>query len=57
MFSSIKIIFLEALTSPVRCFRVVISKEDSVLLTITDSVFCFVDLYREDTSVVRNSKR
>ena len=57
MFSSIGTVLFKALTGPVRCSRVVVNKEDFALLTITNSVFRFIDLYREDVSVVYNSKR
>jgi len=57
MFSSIGIILFKALTSPIRCFRAVASKEDSTLFTITNNIFYFIDLYKEDVSVICNSKR
>jgi len=56
VFFSIGIVFFKALTSPIKCFRVVASKEDSTLLVITNSVFYFMDLCREDISVVCDSK-
>jgi len=56
VFSFIGIVLLGALTSPVRYFGTVASKEDSALLAIINSVFCFVDLRREDASVVCNFK-
>ena len=57
MFSSIGTVLFKALISPVRCSRVVASEEDSTLLTITNGVFRFVDLRREDVSVICDSKR
>ena len=56
MFSSIGIVLLRALTGPVKYSRTVVSEKDSALLTITNSVFRFVDLYREDVSVVCDSE-
>ena len=57
MFSSTGIVLFKALTGPVRYSKVVTGKEDSALLTITNSVFRFIDLRREDVNVVYNSKR
>ena len=57
MFSSIRTVLLKALISPVRCFRVITGEEDFTLLTITNNVFRFVDLRKEDVSVIYNSKR
>ena len=57
MFSSIRIVLFKALTGLIRCFKTVISKEDSALLIITDNIFYFINLYREDVSVIYNSKR
>ena len=57
MFSSIGIILFKALTNFIRCSRAVASEEDSALLTITNNIFHFVDLYKEDISVICNSKR
>jgi len=56
VFSSIRIVLFKALTGPVKCFKVVVSKEDSALFTITNSVFYFIDLCREDVNVVCDSE-
>ena len=56
MFSSIRTVFLKALTGPIRYSKVVTSKEDSALLTTTNSIFHFINLRKEDVSVICNSK-
>ena len=57
MFSFIGIVFFKVLISLIRCFKVVISKEDSTLLIIVNNVFYFINLCKEDVSVVCNFKR
>ena len=57
MFFSIKTVFFKTLTGLIKCFKTVISKEDFTLLTITNNIFRFIDLYKEDISVVCNFKR
>jgi len=56
VFSSIKTVFLKALTGPVRCSKAVAGKEDSALLIIINSIFRFINLRKEDVSVVCNSE-
>jgi len=57
VFSFIGIVFFKVLISLIRCFKVVISKEDSTLLIIVNNVFYFINLCKEDVSVVCNFKR
>jgi len=57
VFSSTGTVFFKALTNPVRCSRAVAGKEDSALLITVNNVFHFIDLYREDISVICNFKR
>ena len=57
MFSFTGTVLFKALTGPIRCSRAVASKEDSTLLTITNSIFRFINLYREDVSVICDFKR
>jgi len=56
VFSSIRTVFLKALTSLIRYSRVVVSEEDFTLLITANSVLYFIDLYREDVSVVCDFK-
>jgi len=56
VFSFIRTVLLKALTSLIRCSKAVTSKENSTLLTTADNIFRFVNLYKEDVSVIRNSK-
>ena len=57
MFSFIGIVFLRVLTNFIKCFKMVISKEDSALLITTNSVFYFINLCKEDVSVICDFKR
>jgi len=57
MFSSIKTVFFKALTNPIRYFKTVTNKEDSALLTITNNVFRFINLRKEDINVICDFKR
>ena len=57
MFSSIRTVFFKALTSPVRCFKAVASEEDSTLFITANNVFRFIDLHKEDVSVICDFKR
>jgi len=56
VFSFIKTVLFKALTSPVKCFKVVTSKEDSTLLTTINNIFYFINLYKEDISVICDFK-
>jgi len=57
VFSSIRTVFFKALTSPVRCFKAVASEEDSTLFITANNVFRFIDLHKEDVSVICDFKR
>jgi len=57
VFSFIRTVLFKALTGPVRYFKVVTNKEDFTLLTITNNVFYFINLCKEDINVICNSKR
>jgi len=57
VFSSIRTVLFKVLTSPVRYFKAVTSEENSTLFTITNNVFRFINLCKEDISVVCNFKR
>jgi len=57
VFSFTGTVFLKALTGPIRCSKMVTGKEDSALLTIINNVFRFINLCKEDVSVICNSKR
>jgi len=56
MFSSIRTVLLKALTSSIKYFKVVINNEDSTLFTTINNVFYFINLYKEDISVICNFK-
>ena len=56
MFSSIGTVLLKALTSPVKYSKAVISKENSTLLITTNNVFRFINLRKEDISIICNFK-
>jgi len=56
MFFSIRIVLFKTLTSPIKYFKAVTNKEDSALLTITNNVFHFINLHKEDINVIYNSK-
>ena len=57
MFSFIRIILFKALTDLIKCFKIIISKEDSTLLITVNSVFHFINLYKKNVNVVYNFKR
>jgi len=57
VFSFIRTVFFKTLTGLIKCSRVVTSKENSTLLTITNSVFRFINLYKENINIICNSKR
>ena len=57
MFSFIRIVFFKALTNLIRCFKAVVSEEDSTLFITTNNIFRFINLYKEDISVIYNFKR
>ena len=56
MFSFIRIVFFKALTGSVKCSKTVASKEDSTLLITVNNIFHFIDLRKEDVSVVCDFK-
>jgi len=56
VFSFIRTVFFKTLISLIKYFKAVTSKEDSVLLTITNSVFHFINLRKKDISVICNFK-
>jgi len=57
VFSFIRIILFKALTDLIKCFKIIISKEDSTLLITVNSVFHFINLYKKNVNVVYNFKR
>jgi len=57
VFSSIRTVLFKTLTGLIKCSKAVTSKEDSALLTIINSVFHFINLCKEDISVICDFKR
>ena len=57
MFSFIRTVLFKALTSPIKYFKAVTGKEDFTLLIIINSIFYFINLCKEDMSVICDFKR
>jgi len=57
VFSFIRTVLFKALTSPIKYFKAVTGKEDFTLLIIINSIFYFINLCKEDMSVICDFKR
>jgi len=56
VFSSIRTVLFKTLTNLIKCFKVVTSKEDITLFITANNIFRFINLYKEDISIICDFK-